>query len=237
MLLRELLDAGDVVAHEADEYGLRRRLAVDPIFDIVAIGIAFAHFVVGLADGGDKLFTIHAEHWTAVLNGLLHFGRERVKPLDGGGASLRKIQERREELFQIVRRQVRHGFAEFKKDRAAHTGLHSRGPTFLRRGGLRRWETATSKPDLEMILPAFLAAAAAVHIHNDLVIVEIELGDLNAVSGVDGGAVRSHGAVHDRRVQRLPYVYISPSFPAGKDLTAFANSPETYRIKASFEVS
>ena len=53
MLLRELLDFGDVVALEADEDGLGRRLAVDPILDFVAVGIALADFVVGLANGSN----------------------------------------------------------------------------------------------------------------------------------------------------------------------------------------
>src|SRR5207244_8699246 len=37
-LLRELLDARDVVAGEADKDGLGRRLAIDPILNIVAFG-------------------------------------------------------------------------------------------------------------------------------------------------------------------------------------------------------
>jgi len=51
-LLWKLLDAGDVVALEADEDGFRGGLAVNPVFDVVAVGIALADFVVRLADGG-----------------------------------------------------------------------------------------------------------------------------------------------------------------------------------------
>src|SRR5271168_3422938 len=74
-LLRELLDAGDVVADEADENGLGGRLAVDPVFDVVAVGVALPHFMFGLADGGDHFFAVPADDRLALLNGLLHFGR------------------------------------------------------------------------------------------------------------------------------------------------------------------
>src|SRR6266550_6918810 len=80
-LLGELLDTGDAVAQEADEHRLRRRLPVDPVFNIVAVGVALAYFVVGLPDSRNKLLAVHAQHGPAVLNGLFHFRRQRVEPL------------------------------------------------------------------------------------------------------------------------------------------------------------
>lgn len=90
-LLGELLDAGDMVAHEADEHRFRGRLAVNPVFDIVAVGIALAHFVVRLADRGDQFLAVHSNDWPAILDGLLHFRGQRIEPLHGCRALFRKI--------------------------------------------------------------------------------------------------------------------------------------------------
>src|SRR5580658_2530147 len=49
-LLRVLLDVGHAVAIEAHEHGLRRRLAVNPVLNVIAFVVAFADFVVGLAN-------------------------------------------------------------------------------------------------------------------------------------------------------------------------------------------
>src|ERR1700674_2903728 len=100
-LLRELFDRGNAFALEAHEDGLRGRLAINPVFDIVAFGIALAHLVVGLSDGCNELFAVHAYDGLAVLNGFLHFRWQGVEPLHGGGALLRKIQEGRKELLQF----------------------------------------------------------------------------------------------------------------------------------------
>src|SRR5437016_13112934 len=76
-LLGELLDTGDAVAQEADEHRLRRRLAVDPVFNIVPVGVALAYFVVGLPDSRNKLLGVHTYHGPAVRTGLFHFRRQR----------------------------------------------------------------------------------------------------------------------------------------------------------------
>src|SRR5438445_553240 len=103
-LLGELLNRSDMVALEADEDGFRGRLAVNPVFDIVAVGIALAHFVVGLADRSNELFAIHAHDGPAILDGLLHFRWQRIKPLHGRRALLGKIEKRSQELLQLIRR-------------------------------------------------------------------------------------------------------------------------------------
>src|ERR1700682_2570285 len=136
-LLRELLDRGDVVAHEADEDGLRRRLAVDPVFDIVAIGITLTHFAVGLPDRGNKFLAVHAYHGPAVLNGLFHFRLQRIEPLHGSGTLFRKIQERRKDVLQFVRRDVRERLVEFPDKGGAHARLHPRRARIPRPGAPR----------------------------------------------------------------------------------------------------
>src|SRR5882762_5936875 len=55
-LLWVLPDAGDAVAHEANEDGFGGRLAVNPVLDFVPIGITLAHFVFRFADRGDHFF-------------------------------------------------------------------------------------------------------------------------------------------------------------------------------------
>src|SRR5438046_9600183 len=69
-LLGELLDTGDAVAQEADEHRLRRRLAVDPVFNIVAVGVALAHVEVGLPDSRNKLLAVHTLHGPAAPIGV-----------------------------------------------------------------------------------------------------------------------------------------------------------------------
>jgi hypothetical protein len=59
-LLWKLFDAGDVVAGEADEDRFRGGLAVNPILDVVTLGVALADFVVRFAHGGDEFFAVHA---------------------------------------------------------------------------------------------------------------------------------------------------------------------------------
>src|SRR5882724_8399661 len=135
-LLRELLDGSDALTGEADEDCPGWRLAVDPILDVVAVRVALANLVVGLADGGDHFFTIHAENGLALLNGFFHFRRQRIEPLHRGGTLLREIKERRKELLQIVRTEVRYRLAELQKNRAAHAGLHPRRALILGRSGL-----------------------------------------------------------------------------------------------------
>ena len=41
-------------------------MAVDPIFNFVAIRVALANFVFGLADGGNNFFAVHADGGVSV---------------------------------------------------------------------------------------------------------------------------------------------------------------------------
>jgi len=50
-----------------------------------------------------------------------------------------------------------------------------------------------------------LAAPAAVHIDDDLMIVEFQLGDLHAITGIYRRAVRSDGAIERLDLQRLAH--------------------------------
>src|ERR1700676_2162549 len=134
-LLRVLFDAGYAFALETDENGFRRGLAVNPVLNFVAVGVAFANFVFRFADGGDEFFAIHADGRAALLNGFFHFGRERVGPLHGSRALLGKIEKRSEQLLQVVGREVRNGLGEFQKNGAAHAGPNSGGTILLLRSG------------------------------------------------------------------------------------------------------
>src|SRR5260370_7808940 len=98
--LRVLLNAGDAVAHESNKDCLGRRLAVNPVFDFVAVGIALANLVLGLADGGDHLFTVHTDRGPPFLNGLLHFRSQRLHPLHALPPLLRDIEEHQDDLLQ-----------------------------------------------------------------------------------------------------------------------------------------
>jgi len=87
-------------------------------------------------------------------------------------------------VLQFVRRDVRERLVEFKENGAAHARLHPRRARILRRGALRRGVTAAPQADLEMIAPVLFAPPAAVHIDDDLMIVEFQLGDLHAITGI-----------------------------------------------------
>src|ERR1700761_6473935 len=92
-------------AHE-DRFGWR--LAVNPIFDIVPLRVALADFVFRLSNRGNHFFAVHADGRATILNGLLEFWGERVDPVHGSGTLLCKIEERREELLQVIGRQIGH---------------------------------------------------------------------------------------------------------------------------------
>src|SRR6266404_7434861 len=92
-LLWVLPDAGNAVAHEADENGFGGRLAINPVLDVVPLRITLANFVFRFADSGHYFFAIHSNGGTAILNGFLHFGRQRIHPLHGSGALLREIKK------------------------------------------------------------------------------------------------------------------------------------------------
>ena len=54
---------------------------------------------------------------------------------------------------------------------------------------------AATDADLEMVAPVMLTAATAIHVHGNLATAEFEAGNLHAVAGIDGGAMRCDGAV------------------------------------------
>ncbi len=70
-LLRKLANARYAFALEANENRLRWRLTVNPIFDLVAFGIALPDFMFRLADRGDDFLAIHANRRTPILNRFL----------------------------------------------------------------------------------------------------------------------------------------------------------------------
>src|SRR5436309_8217204 len=215
-LLRELLDFGDVFTHEADKHGLRGRLAVDPILDVVAFGILFAHFALGLANGGDHHIAVHADNGAAVLDGLLHLRRERVHPLHGGGPLLREVEDRSKKLLQIVGAQVRHRLVELQKYGAASAGLDSWGTRVRARGSCAAGRKGASyHADLEMLAPAMLPAAAAVDIHDDGMTPKFKLGDLDGVARMDRGPMRRNGTVEQLLVQRLARIHQEAFFTGG----------------------
>src|SRR5271163_1087375 len=217
-LLRELLDTGDVVADEADEDGLGGRLAVDPVFDVVAVGVALAHFVFGFADSGDDFFAVHAHDRLALLNGLLHFGREGVEPLHRGGTLPGEIEKRRKQLFQVVRAEIGDGLVEFEKNGAAHARLHAgRAGLLLLRGALHGGSGA-GHINVQMIAPAPFAAPATVDVHDDLVITKIEPRNLHLVAGVDGRAVGGDGAIQQFLIDRFSGVGQETLLARGKRL-------------------
>src|SRR4029077_13983091 len=66
-LLRILADTGDFIASETDEDRFGWGLAVDPILDVVAVGVTLADFVLGLADRGNHFFLVHPDGRAAIL--------------------------------------------------------------------------------------------------------------------------------------------------------------------------
>src|SRR5579862_574936 len=78
-----LFDADYGVAFEGDESGFRGRSAIDPVFGVVAFGVALADFVFGAAHGGEDHFGVHADDGALVLDGLLELRGEGIDPVDG----------------------------------------------------------------------------------------------------------------------------------------------------------
>src|SRR5260370_20966768 len=180
---------------EADEDSFRGRLAVNPVIDIVTIGVALAHLVVRLADRRNEFLAVHAHDWLALLDGLLHFRRQRIEPLHGSGTFFGEIQEWRKELLQFVRGEVRHRLIKFQENGAAHTGLQPRRTLILRRGSLHRRITGAAYADLEMIAPVPLAAPAPVRLDCNLIAAKLQPDELHAIASTDGRAVRAHGTI------------------------------------------
>src|SRR5208282_841324 len=85
-LLWVLLDVSYAVTVKAHKDGLRRWLAVDPVFDVVSFVVAFANLMVGFADGGYHLFAVHADDGPTFLDGFLHLWGQRINPHYRGGA-------------------------------------------------------------------------------------------------------------------------------------------------------
>src|SRR5260370_6523458 len=112
-LLRELLDAGDVVSTEAHKNRFRRRLPVNPVLDVNSVGVTLAYFVIWLPDCRDHFLAIHSHDRPAILDGLLHFRWQRIKPLHRCRALFRKVQERRQQFLQIVRCEIGNRLAKF----------------------------------------------------------------------------------------------------------------------------
>src|SRR5438445_11755774 len=69
-----------------------------------------------------------------------------------------------------------------------------------------------------MIAPVVLAAAAAIQIHDDLVIAEFQLGDLHIVASIYGWTVGGNRTVEELRIERLANVYDNALFPGGQCL-------------------
>src|SRR5690242_3398826 len=160
-LLWILLDFGYPVAVEPDENSFRRRLSIDPIFDVVAFGVPFPHFVVGLANRRYHFFAIHAYNRPAFFYRLFHFGWQRIHPLNGGGALPPEIEERREKLFQVIQAQIRNGLAEIQIDRAASARLQPRRTRLLLLGG-RLDRRNAAHFDMEAVAQALLTAPATI---------------------------------------------------------------------------
>src|SRR5260370_31524601 len=59
-LLRELLDAGDVVSTEAHKNRFRRRLPANPVLPVNSAGVTPAHLVILLPHCPDPLLPIHS---------------------------------------------------------------------------------------------------------------------------------------------------------------------------------
>src|SRR5215471_8635282 len=93
-LLWKLTDRGNAVAQEAYKNSLGGGLAVDPVFNFLALGIALADLVVGSSDRGDHLLSVHAHHRTPLFNRLFHLGRKSVHPVHRSRALLGEIEER-----------------------------------------------------------------------------------------------------------------------------------------------
>ena len=56
-----------------------------------------------------------------------------------------------------------------------------------------------------MIPPVPLAAATAVHIDNNLMVAELQPGDLHVIAGIHGRAMRGNGAIEHLRLQWLAH--------------------------------
>src|SRR5271157_74697 len=137
-LLRVLLDGRDVFARELHKDRFVRRMPIDPILGIVAVGVTLAHFAVRLPNGRHHFLAVHAQHRMALRDGLLHFRRQRVNPVHRRRPYPREIQERPQYLFQLVGSEVWHRLRELHKDRAAHSRLEPWGALVLRGSGRRR---------------------------------------------------------------------------------------------------
>src|SRR5690348_12900716 len=63
-----------------------------------------------------------------------------------------------------------------------------------------------------------LAAAAAIHVHDNLAAAKLEAGDLHIIAGIDRGTMRGDGAVQKIGVERLADGKIETFFASGQGL-------------------
>src|SRR5258708_32935825 len=94
-LLRVLLDGAYFVTAEMHKHCFVRRVPVNPVFSIVAVGVTFADFAVRLPHRRDHFFTIHPEDRVALGDGFFRFRRQRVNPVHGRGALFGEIEKGR----------------------------------------------------------------------------------------------------------------------------------------------
>src|ERR1700722_4485879 len=107
--LVKFVDPSYFVAYEGDEGDPCWGSTVDPVFGVVALGVPFADFFVGGAEGGRDHVVVHADHSFLTGDGLARFGREGVYPIHSGRLLFRKIEERRKLLLDVVRTHFRNG--------------------------------------------------------------------------------------------------------------------------------
>ena len=72
-----------------------------------------------------------------------------------------------------------------------------------------------------MIPPVPLAAATAVHIDNNLMVAELQPGDLHVIAGIHGRTVRGNGAIEHLRLQRLAHDDMKTVFSRRQCLDGF----------------
>src|SRR5580693_6001302 len=128
-----------MVARETDKDCFVRRAAVDPIFNIDAVGVTFAYFAVGFAQSSNHLFAIHTDGGMTIGDGLAYFRRDGIDILDRSGTSVGKIKKRLKNFLEFGGSQVRDTFRKGDEDGSTRTGLETRG-SFLGGGcglGLR----------------------------------------------------------------------------------------------------
>src|SRR5579863_2593362 len=234
-LLRILFDGSDALAGEFHEDRFVRRMAVNPVFGVVAAGVALANLAVGLAHSRHHFVLIHSQDRVTLRNSFFLLRRKRVNPMNRGRMLLRKVQEGREELLQLLGGHVRNRLRELQDQRSTRAGLQPWRALIL--SGGRSWLINrignTPHTDGYAIAPVLLGASAAVQIHDNRTIVKIELGNLHAVAGIHGRTVIHHGALQHRFIHRLVDVKDKPFFTTGHRLAGLGvlAGDEAYQVE------